>query len=66
MCFSHRLSPIRASFITNVENELSDLNDEWEKINDFLEEIQIFRREIKDTITNWEELLSCPLIPNSR
>ena len=42
MSFSYRLSQIRTSLITDVENELSELNDEWIKMNDFLEDIYSF------------------------
>ena len=66
MSFPNSLSPL---LITDVENELYELHHEWEKINDFLEEIRIFRGEMRDTITDWEASLSCPLIvkdPTSR
>ena len=39
LSFSNRLSPIRTSLITDVENELFELHDEWIKMNDFLEDI---------------------------
>ena len=40
LSFPNRFSQI-TSFITNGENELYDLHNEWIQINDFLEEIQI-------------------------
>ena len=52
------MSPIKASLITDVENELSELHDEWIKMNDFLEDIHLFRNELNDIIVDWKELLS--------
>ena len=56
--FSNRLFPIRTLLITDVENELSELHDEWIKMNDFLQDIQSFRNELNDIIVDWKELLS--------
>ncbi len=62
--FSNRLSPIRTSLIADVENELSELHDEWIKMNDFLEDIYLFRKELNGIFLGWQEILSRPLILN--
>ena len=64
MSFSNRLSPIRISLITDLEQEAFELHDEWLKMNDFLEDIQSFRKELNDNFVGWQEVLSRPLILN--
>ena len=58
MSFSNRLSPIRTSLITDLENEAFAYHEEWQKMNDFLKDIQSFRRELNDIIVGWKEVLS--------
>ena len=62
--FSHRLSPIRTSFMTDLETESIEYHEEWQKMNDFLKDIQSFRRELNDIIVGWKEVLSCRLTLN--
>ena len=63
MYFSNRLSPIRTSLITDLEQEAFAYH-EWQKMNDFLKDIQSFRRELNDIFVGWKEVLSRPLILN--
>ena len=67
-CLSSHNS-LSSTLIASVENELSQLHHEWIQMYDFIQEIRIFRAEMRDIITDWEALLTPPLIlkdPTSR
>ena len=59
--FSDRLSPIRTSLITDLENEANEYHEEWQNMNEILIDLKLFRRELNDIMSQWLEDLSHPL-----
>ena len=60
---------LSSTLIASVENELFQLHHKWIQMYDFIQEFRIFRGEMRDIITDWEALLTPPLIlkgPTSR
>ena len=60
---------LSSSLIASVDNKLFELHNAWIQMDNVIQEIYSFRLQMKKIITDWETLLTPPLIlkgPTSR